>query len=158
MDDVYAALGTTYQRRTPDGTDGREIRGERYRTALAMTVSGLKGRRTRRRPTDKAYNGMASFPRKRIDVIGRQWDFGMVMDIIGEAARTGMVGGCRVLMTKAKIDLFASDEEGDKLVDALCRAALIGQGETPKIFIHPPKDRRRIRPEGLGEVMARGMR
>ena len=135
MDDVYAALGTAGKRRPVDEAKSVDLgfRARRYRTPLAMTVTKVKERRTRRRPADR---GTVSVPRMRIDAVGREWDIRAVIDIIGEAVRTGTVGGRRVLVTRAKIDLFASDEDGEKLVDTVCNA-LKGNG---KIFVHPLED------------------
>ena len=77
------------------------------------------------------------------------------MDIIAEAARTGRVGGSRVFVTKAKIDLFTSDDGGEKLVDAFCNAALKGRAEDGKIFVHPAEDAIRIRTKKRREATQR---
>ena len=141
MDDVYGALGTSGERHPLDEAKSRstrrsvdvDVRAGRYRTPLVMTVTTVRGFRTRRRPTDR---GTVSVPRRRIDVVGREWDIRAVIDIIGEAVRTGTVQGRRVLVTRAKIDMFACDEDGEKLVDTVCHA-LKGNG---KIFVHPAED------------------
>lgn len=162
MDEVYAALGTDCQRRTVDqkadhgnrkGVD-QELRGKRYRTGLAMTVTTVEGFRTWRHRTEK--RNVVSPPRRRIDVVGREWDARAVMDLVGEAARTGTVGGCKVFMTRAKIDLFVSDEHGEKLINAFCTAALNEEKRDGRIFVYPIENGKRIRTKGQRELMTQG--
>ena len=157
------ALGTAYQRR-PDQNDGhgnrkgvdQEFRGKRYRTSLTMTVTKVKGMRTRRRRSDGEHEGIAFTPKKRIDVVGRQSDVREVIGIIDEAIRTGRVGVSRVFVTKARIDLFASDKDGEKVVDAFCNAALNGDKGAGRIFAYPVESRGRIRTKRQGSLTTQG--
>jgi len=48
-------------------------------------------------------------------------------------------------MTKAKIEIIANDEDVDRLVDAICEAALTGKEGDGKIFVSPVEDVIRIR-------------
>ena len=58
------------------------------------------------------------------------------------------------LMTKAKIEIVANDEEVDRLVDAICEAALTGKEGDGKIFVSPVEDVIRIRTKEHGRVAA----
>ena len=48
-------------------------------------------------------------------------------------------------MTKARIDLVASDDDVERLVHAFCNAALKEKAGDGKIFVHPARDAIRIR-------------
>ena len=58
------------------------------------------------------------------------------------------------LMTKAKIEIIANDEDVDRLVDAICEAALTGKEGDGKIFVCPVEDVIRIRTREHGRVAA----
>ena len=58
------------------------------------------------------------------------------------------------LMTKAKIEIIANDEDVDRLVDAICEAALTGKEGDGKIFVSPVADVIRIRTKERGRVAA----
>jgi nitrogen regulatory protein P-II 1 len=56
------------------------------------------------------------------------------------------------LMTKAKIEIIANDEEVEKLVEAICDAALTGKAGDGKIFVYPIEDVIRIRTKERGKA------
>ncbi len=56
------------------------------------------------------------------------------------------------LMTKAKIEIIANDEDVEKLVDAICEAAMTGKEGDGKIFIYPVEDAIRVRTREHGKV------
>ena len=58
------------------------------------------------------------------------------------------------LMTKAKIEIIANDEDVERLVDTICEAALTGKAGDGKIFVYPVEDAIRIRTKERGRVAA----
>ncbi len=58
------------------------------------------------------------------------------------------------LMTKAKIEIIANDEDVERLVDTICEAALTGKAGDGKIFVYPAEDVIRIRTRERGRVAA----
>jgi nitrogen regulatory protein P-II 1 len=58
------------------------------------------------------------------------------------------------LMTKAKIEIIANDEDVDRLVDVICEAALTGKAGDGKILVSPVEDVIRIRTKERGRVAA----
>ena len=58
------------------------------------------------------------------------------------------------LMTKARIEIIANDEDVERLVDAICGAALTGKEGDGKIFVYPVEDVVRIRTKEHGRVAA----
>jgi len=58
------------------------------------------------------------------------------------------------LMTKAKIEIIANDEDVERLVEAICEAALTGKAGDGKIFVSPVEDVIRIRTRERGRVAA----
>ena len=58
------------------------------------------------------------------------------------------------LMTKAKIEIIANDEDVDRLVDVICEAALTGKAGDGKILVSPVEDVIRIRTRERGRVAA----
>ena len=58
------------------------------------------------------------------------------------------------LMTKAKIEIIANDEDVERLVDTICEAALTGKPGDGKIFVYPVEDVIRIRTRERGRVAA----
>jgi len=58
------------------------------------------------------------------------------------------------LMTKAKIEIIANDEDVDRLIDAICEAALTGKTGDGKIFISPVDEVVRIRTRERGRAAA----
>ena len=55
------------------------------------------------------------------------------------------------LMTKARLELVVKDEDVEKIVKAVCEAALTGKIGDGKIFIHPVDDAIRIRTGERGD-------
>lgn len=56
------------------------------------------------------------------------------------------------LMTKAKIEIIANDEDVEKLVDAICASALTGKAGDGKIFVYPVEESIRIRTKERGKA------
>lgn len=56
------------------------------------------------------------------------------------------------LMTKAKIEIIANDEDVDRLVDTICEAALTGKAGDGKIFVYPVDDAIRVRTKERGKA------
>ena len=56
------------------------------------------------------------------------------------------------LMTKAKIEIIAHDEDVERLVDAICASALTGKAGDGKIFVYPVEDVIRIRTKERGKA------
>jgi nitrogen regulatory protein P-II 1 len=56
------------------------------------------------------------------------------------------------LMTKARIEIIANDEDVDRLVDAICDAALTGKAGDGKIFVYPVEEAIRIRTKERGKA------
>ena len=56
------------------------------------------------------------------------------------------------LLTKAKIEIIANDEDVDRLVDAICAAALTGKAGDGKIFVYPVEDAIRVRTKERGKA------
>ncbi len=56
------------------------------------------------------------------------------------------------LMTKAKIEIIANDEDVDRLVDTICEAALTGKAGDGKIFVYPVEDAIRVRTKEHGRA------
>jgi amino acid transporter len=70
---------------------------------LGMTVTKVKGFGKQKGHTNGG-NGVDEIvfvPKIRIDVVVREWDVQAVMDIIGEAARTGAVGDGKIFVSDA---------------------------------------------------------
>ncbi len=59
------------------------------------------------------------------------------------------------LITKARIELVVADDETDKIVAAIRKAALTGQIGDGKIFVHPVDDAVRVRTAERGEAAIR---
>jgi len=59
------------------------------------------------------------------------------------------------LITKARIELVVSDEEAERIVMAIQRAALTGHIGDGKIFVHPVDDAVRVRTAERGEAAIR---
>ena len=211
---------------------------------LGMTVTKVKGFGRQKGHTngegETVPDEIVFVPKIRVDVVVREWDVQAVMDIIGEAARTGAVGDGKIfvtdaseamrirtgergyrgpyitqfihkedamkkieaiirpakvgdvyaalgnagcpgltvseiegqgtqkgveqefrgkkyrtsLMTKAKIEIIANDEDVERLVDTICEAALTGKAGDGKIFVYPVEDVIRIRTKERGRVAA----
>lgn len=70
---------------------------------MGMTVTKVKGFGRQKGHMDgDAENDRISFiPKVRVDVVVKEWDVPEVMDIIGEAARTGSVGDGKIFVTDA---------------------------------------------------------
>ena len=56
------------------------------------------------------------------------------------------------LMTKAKIEIIANDEDVEKLVEAICASALTGKAGDGKIFVYPVEESIRIRTKERGKA------
>jgi nitrogen regulatory protein P-II 1 len=56
------------------------------------------------------------------------------------------------LMTKAKIEIIANDEDVEKLVEAICSSALTEKAGDGKIFVFPIDDAIRIRTKERGKA------
>jgi nitrogen regulatory protein P-II 1 len=56
------------------------------------------------------------------------------------------------LMTKAKVEIIANDEDVEKLVDAICAAALTEKAGDGKIFVYPIEEAIRIRTKERGKA------
>jgi nitrogen regulatory protein P-II 1 len=70
---------------------------------LGMTVTKVKGFGKQKGHTDGGaeVDEIVFVPKIRVDVVVREWDVQAVMDIIGEAARTGAVGDGKIFVTDA---------------------------------------------------------
>ena len=69
---------------------------------LGMTVTKVKGFGKQKGHTKAAeVDEIVFVPKIRVDVVVREWDVQAVMDIIGEAARTGAVGDGKIFVTDA---------------------------------------------------------
>jgi basic amino acid/polyamine antiporter, APA family len=70
---------------------------------LGMTVTKVKGFGKQKGHMDSGtgVDGIVFVPKIRVDVVVREWDVQAVMDIIGEAARTGNVGDGKIFVTDA---------------------------------------------------------
>jgi len=87
--------------------------------------------------------GCPGLPISEIEGQGKQK--GVEQEFRGKKYRTA-------LMTKAKIEIIANDEDLEKLVDAICEAALTGTAGDGKIFIYPVDDVVRIRTKERGRA------
>lgn len=145
MGDVCAVLEGAQSSLCLHGIEGRSMRKrvkfpqKRYRTAVTMTVTKVDG-------LGKEKGSSEVISKTRVDVVVREWDVRAVTDIIGEAVTIGAVGNAKVFVTEAKLEIIANDEDADKLVGALCKAALGGKADG-KIFVYPAKDVGRMRRE-----------
>src|SRR5208337_4377160 len=70
---------------------------------LGMTVTKVKGFGKQKGHTDggEEKDEIVFVPKVRVDVVVREWDVQAVMDITGEAARTGAVGDGKIFVTDA---------------------------------------------------------
>ncbi len=70
---------------------------------LGMTVTKVKGFGKQKGHTEggDGVDEIVFVPKIRVDVVVREWDVQAVMDIIGEAARTGNVGDGKIFVTDA---------------------------------------------------------
>src|ERR1035437_3790663 len=75
----------------------------------------------------------------------------MVSEIEGQGKQKGVVQEFRgkeyltELLTKAKIEIIANDQDVDKICDAICKSALTGKEGDGRIFIYNIVDTIRIR-------------
>ncbi len=81
------------------------------------------------------------------EVEGQGKQKGVEQEFRGKKYRTS-------LMTKAKIEIIANDEDVQKLVDAICEAAVTGKAGDGKIFVSSVEDVVRIRTKEHGRVAA----
>ncbi len=81
------------------------------------------------------------------EVEGQGKQKGVEQEFRGKKYRTS-------LMTKAKIEIIANDEDVDRLVDAICEAALTGKEGDGKVFVSPVEDAIRIRTREHGRIAA----
>lgn len=79
------------------------------------------------------------------EVEGQGKQKGVDLEFRGKKYRTS-------LMTKAKFEIIANDEDVDRLVDTICEAALTGKEGDGKIFIYPMEEVIRIRTKERGEA------
>jgi len=56
------------------------------------------------------------------------------------------------LMTKAKLEIIANDEDIERLIEAICTAAATGQAGDGRIFVYPVEDTIRIRTKERGKA------
>jgi amino acid transporter len=77
------------------------LREEDY--IMGMTVTKVKGfgRQKGSASGGKDVDQITFVPKIKVDVLVREWDVQAVMDIIGEAARTGNVGDGKIIVTDA---------------------------------------------------------
>ena len=68
---------------------------------LGMTVTKVKGFGKQKGHLEGEADEIVFVPKIRVDVVVREWDVQAVMDIIGEAARTGAVGDGKIFVTNA---------------------------------------------------------
>lgn len=70
---------------------------------LGMTVTRVKGfgRQKGRLDGEPESNRISFIPKIRLDVVVKEWDVPQIMDVIGEAARTGNVGDGKIFVTDA---------------------------------------------------------
>jgi nitrogen regulatory protein P-II 1 len=68
---------------------------------LGMTVTKVKGFGKQKGHAEGEADEIVFVPKIRVDVVVREWDVQAVMDIIGEAARTGNVGDGKIFVTDA---------------------------------------------------------
>ena len=87
--------------------------------------------------------GCAGLTIREIEGQGRQK--GVEQEFRGKKYRTA-------LMTKAKIEIVANDEEVERLVDAICDAGATGEAGDGKIFVYPVEDAVRIRTRERGKA------
>ena len=75
----------------------------------------------------------------------------MLSEIEGQGKQKGVVQEFRgkeyrtELLTKAKIEIIANDEDVDAICDAICKSALTGKEGDGRIFIYNIEDTIRIR-------------
>jgi nitrogen regulatory protein P-II 1 len=81
------------------------------------------------------------------EIEGQGTQKGVEQEFRGKKYRTS-------LMTKAKIEIIANDEDVERLVDVICEAALTGKAGDGKIFVSPVEDVIRIRTRERGRVAA----
>jgi len=81
------------------------------------------------------------------EIEGQGTQKGVEQEFRGKKYRTS-------LMTKAKIEIIANDEDVERLVDTICEAALTGKPGDGKIFVYPVEDAIRIRTRERGRVAA----
>jgi len=81
------------------------------------------------------------------EIEGQGTQKGVEQEFRGKKYRTS-------LMTKAKIEIIANDEDVERLVDTICEAALTGKPGDGKIFVYPVEDVIRIRTRERGRVAA----
>jgi len=109
---IYVAMTTvrkTYRFKTVSGLIRPEqlnvvveaLREEDY--ILGMTVTKVKGFGKQKGHTNGGTQAdeIVFVPKIRVDVVVREWDVQAVMDIMGEAARTGAVGDGKIFVTDA---------------------------------------------------------
>ena len=69
---------------------------------MGMTVTKVKGFGRQKGHTNGDSSDQITFvPKVRVDVVVREWDVKAVMEIMGEAARTGQVGDGKIFVTDA---------------------------------------------------------
>jgi len=81
------------------------------------------------------------------EIEGQGTQKGVEQEFRGKKYRTS-------LMTKAKIEIIANDEDVERLVEAICEAALTGKAGDGKIFVYPVEEVIRIRTRERGWVAA----
>jgi nitrogen regulatory protein P-II 1 len=59
------------------------------------------------------------------------------------------------LLTKARIEIIADDDDVDRIAEAICEAAFTGQAGDGKVFIYPVEDVIRIRTHERGGAAVR---
>jgi len=124
---IYVALTTvrkTYHFKTVSGLIRPEqlnvvveaLKEEDY--ILGMTVTKVKGFGKQKGHTNGTEADEIVFiPKIRVDVVVREWDVQAVMDIIGEAARTGAVGDGKIFVTDTSEAMRI--RTGEKGIEAL---------------------------------------
>ena len=147
--DVCAAVEGARSSLSLHEIEGRSMRKgvkfpqKRYRTAVTMTVTKVDG-------LGKQKGSGEAVSKTRVDVVVREWDVRAVTDLISEAVTIGAVGDAKVFVTEAKLEIIANDGDADKLVGALCKAALGGKADG-KIFVYPAEDAGRMRTKERAE-------
>jgi amino acid transporter len=68
---------------------------------MGMTVTKVKGFGRQKGHTNGESDQITFVPKVRVDVVVREWDVKAVMEIMGEAARTGQVGDGKIFVTDA---------------------------------------------------------
>ena len=85
----------------------------------------------------------------------------MISDIEGHGIEKGVEQHVRGkmykidLITKARIELVVLDDEAERIVAAIQKAALTGQIGDGKIFVHPVDDAVRVRTAERGDAAIR---